>query len=104
MSEPLARVLDASGLLAMLQGAQGAEVVESLLGQAAISAVNWCEVHQQAVAHGVNVTGLRTDLEALGLEIVPFDADDAELAADLSVTSDRAWKRLKLGIEVETIR
>jgi len=123
-------VLDASALLALLHSEEGSEVVEPLLEQAGISAVNWSEVHQRAVLHGVDVAGLRGDLEALGLEVVPFDADDGERAAELwtgtrkaglslgdhacialalrlgvpAVTSDRSWKRLRLGVEIETIR
>jgi ribonuclease VapC len=130
VSEPRRRVLDASALLALLHGEEGSEVVEPLLEQAAISALNWSEVHHQALSHGADVAGLRGDLEALGLEIVPFDADDAERAAELwtgtrkaglslgdracialawrrggpADTSDRPCTRLRLGVEIETIR
>ena len=50
---------------------------------AAISSLNWSEVLQKSLAHGVEISGLRADMEALGLRILPFDATDAELAARL---------------------
>jgi PIN domain nuclease of toxin-antitoxin system len=40
-------------------------------------------VLQKSLSHGVDITGLREDLEASGLVIVAFDADDAEQAARL---------------------
>ena len=42
-------VLDASALLAMLQGEPGGEAVEELLQTAVISSVNWSEVAQKAL-------------------------------------------------------
>ena len=76
-------VLDASALLAWLQDEPGAGVVEAELAGSAISSLNWSEVLQKSLAHGVDVTGLRADMEALGLAILPFDAGDAEQAAQL---------------------
>lgn len=122
------RVLDASALLAFLHDEPGAERVE--LERSAISAVNWSEVFWRCLARGVDVDGLRGDLEALGLSIVPFTLQDAERAAGLwpqarslglslgdraclalglrlglpVVTADRAWKGLQLGIEIHAIR
>jgi PIN domain nuclease of toxin-antitoxin system len=99
-------VLDASALLAWLQDEPGAEVVETELADGAISSLNWSEVLQKAMAHGVDVTGLRADLEALGLVILPCDADDAEQAANLWTPgsglslADRAC--LALGLRHET--
>jgi ribonuclease VapC len=117
-------VLDASALLAWLQDEPGAEVIEGELASSAISSVNWSEVLQKSLAHGVDVTGLRTDLEALGLTIVPFDVHDAERAArlwtpgsrlsladraclalglqhDLPVwTADRLWTQVATGVRV----
>lgn len=123
-------ILDASALLAWLQDEPGAASVEDSLPEAAISSINWSEVWQKALAHGVEVAGLRADLEALGLRIVPFDALDAEEAArlwsaghGLSLadraclalglryqlpvwTADRAWESAGavLGVEVKVIR
>jgi ribonuclease VapC len=123
-------VVDASALLALLHSEPGAEVVEEAVEQAAISTVNWSEVCQRWLAHGVDVSDLRADIEALGLEIVPFTVGDAEQAAELwkatrhlglslgdraclglarrlgrpALTADRAWLDTDLGIEVRAIR
>jgi PIN domain nuclease of toxin-antitoxin system len=70
-------VLDASALLAWLQSEPGGELVEEELASGAISGLNWSEVLQKSLAHGVETTGLREDMEALGLVIMPFDAVDA---------------------------
>ena len=121
-------ILDASALLAWLQDEPGAAAVETGLGDGAISSLNWSEVLQKALAHNVDITGLREDLEALGMLILPFDADDAEQAArlwspgsglsladraclalglryDLPVwTADRTWTRTALGVTVQVRR
>ena len=121
-------ILDASALLAWLQDEPGAEVVEAELAQAVMSSLNWCEVLQKSLARAVEVTGLRTDLEALGLTILPFDPDDAEAAARLWTpgsglsladraclalgirhsapvwTTDRLWLRAATAATVQVIR
>jgi ribonuclease VapC len=122
-------VVDASALLAMLVGEPGGDAVASLLSLALVSAVNWSEVLQKARQHGADVSGLREDLESLGMELVPFGANEAAVAADIwhrggshlaladraclatamshqctVVTADRAWSRLDLGVDVEVIR
>jgi ribonuclease VapC len=76
-------VLDASALLALLQGEAGAEQVEVVIDESALSTVNWSEVCQRSLARGIGTEGLRTDVEALGLRIEPFVAEDAEAAAAL---------------------
>jgi ribonuclease VapC len=121
-------ILDASALLAWLQDEPGAEVVEEALHHAAISSLNWSEVYQKSLAHGVDTSGLRSDLEAVGLFILPFDAEDAERTAalwsagsNLSLadraclalgvrlgvpvwTCDRVWEQLAAAVEVVVIR
>jgi ribonuclease VapC len=76
-------VLDASALLAYLQNESGGEVVETHLSESYISSVNWAEVVQKAIAANVVVEGMRSDVEALGLGIVNFDAADAEVVAEI---------------------
>lgn len=130
MTERGAVVLDASALLALLHREPGADRVAAALPRSAVSSVNWSEVLQKTVARGIAVDGMRDDLEALGLRIVPFAAVDAELAATLwpktkvlglslgdraciatgirekarVLTAERAWTKLELGVKVETLR
>lgn len=124
-----AYVLDASALLAMLGRETGGDVVATIVATALVSAVNWSEVVQKARSHGVETTGLREDLESLGLAIVPFGAQEAEAAAELwhrgarqlamadraclatamvhgciPVTADRAWAGAPLDVEIRFIR
>ena len=123
-------VLDASALLALLNSEPGGEIVADLLASAVISSVNWSEVVQKSLDRQADVDGLRQDLEALGLEIRSFTAEDAErtahlraiterlglslgdraclaLAASLglpAVTADRIWTDLEIGIAVRIAR
>lgn len=76
-------VLDASALLAWLRQEPGAEGVDSWLGAAVLSSVTWAGVLQKALSTGVEVAGLREDLQALGLIVEPFSAADADRAVRL---------------------
>jgi PIN domain nuclease of toxin-antitoxin system len=122
-------VLDASALLAYLQVEPGSDRVRSILDGAVMSTVNWAEVIQKVAAAGVETAGLRRDIEILGLGIVAFTAYQAEVAGTLSsqtrklglcladraclalgldrgepvYTTDRAWKRLDIGIAIHTL-
>jgi PIN domain nuclease of toxin-antitoxin system len=122
--------LDASALLALLLDEPGAEMVEAVADRAAISTVNWSEVFRRSAEHDVDLAGLRGDVEALGLEIVPFTVADAESAAELhpmtrhlglslgdraclalaarlelpTLTADRSWVGAELGVEIRPIR
>ncbi len=87
-------VIDASALLAFLRSEPGAERVGVVLSGAAISAVNWSEVVQKSIAHGLDHSGRRADLEVIGLHVEPFLPQDAEAAASL-------WTRTKnLGLSL----
>ena len=123
-------VLDASAILALLHAESGGDAVAGHLAQAALSTVNLTEVLQRSIARGITVDALTNDLEALGVIVVPFSAEDAELAATLwaatrtaglglgdraclalaqrlgvpALTADRAWGALKLGIDIQVIR
>lgn len=123
-------VIDASALLALLHGEPGAEVVEDVLHTAVISSVNWSEVAQKMFQHGRPVAAFRADLVELGLEIVPFEVEDAEMAAEMykrtrsfglslgdwaclslarrfgvpALTGDRRWLDTSTGVEVRLIR
>jgi PIN domain nuclease of toxin-antitoxin system len=130
---PLAKwscVLDSSALLALLQGEPGGEKVEECLETAAISSVNWSEVVQKALDWQTEIEGLRQELEALGLEVLPFTAAHAETTAHLrastrqaglslgdraclalastldlpALTTDRIWPDLGLPIAIRVLR
>jgi ribonuclease VapC len=127
-------VLDASAVLAALQKEPGAErVLEALKnfeGTLAISSVNFCEVCTKLVREKASRADLELSIEPFRSYVVPFDDLQAQKAAELypqtsslglslgdraclalaaSIdarvwTTDRTWKALKIGIEVELIR
>jgi PIN domain nuclease of toxin-antitoxin system len=75
-------VLDASALLAFLQGEDGADVVEAALETGAVAgAANWSEVAQKVLAHGRDWNLARALLLSHGLQVEDVTADDAERAA-----------------------
>ncbi len=76
-------VLDASALLAYLRQEPGADVVDGVLADARMASVNWAEVVQKALSAGVDVEGMRDDLQALGVRVEPFLPEDGEQAGRL---------------------
>jgi len=79
-------VLDASAILAFLQGEAGAGVVESALADdPRCSAVNWSEVAQKVLGAGRDWELVRGLLLSYDIEVEPVTAVDAEWAA-------RRWK------------
>ena len=123
-------VLDASALLAYLRQEPGADVVDGLLSDARMASVNWAEVVQKALSAGVEVQGMREELQALGMQVEPFLASDGDRAGQLwsltrqqglslgdraclslglrlglrVVTCDRAWAELPLELEIQVLR
>ncbi len=123
-------VLDASALLALFHDERGAERVEAALEGALISTVNWAEVIQKSVAHGVDVDGMHEELLSTGVTFEVFTQPQAEIAGKLwtatrqlglsfgdraclalglerslpVITADRAWKKLRLEIAIDVIR
>ncbi len=119
-------VLDASALLALLNQEPRAKQWEGSLPDAALSAVNLSEVVAKLADVGLNEREIRDGLD-LGMTVVPFDAAMAyaagllrpktrslglslgdraclALAARLglpALTTDRAWGRLQLGVEIQ---
>ena len=123
-------VLDASALLALLDGEPGQEVVASLVPGAVIGAVNLAEVVGKLAERGMPKGDIREALDGLALEVHSADeylayaagmlrprtrehglslGDRACLAVasmlDMpAYTADRAWAELDLDVEVRLIR
>jgi ribonuclease VapC len=123
-------VLDASALLAYLRQEPGAERVDALLADARMTSVNWAEVVQKSLSAGVDVEGMREDLQALGMQVEPFLPADGQQTGRLwvlsrplglslgdcaclslglrlglpVVTCDRAWGQLPLDLEIQMLR
>jgi ribonuclease VapC len=123
-------VLDASALLALLNAETGSDLVQDLLPDASISTVNLAEVVTRLSAVGMPENDIRNTLTLLGLDVIPFDEEQAYLtgfyysygrvyglslgdraclasartSAATAVTADRAWEDLDLGIEIKFIR
>lgn len=123
-------ILDASAILAFLQGEPGAKRVADCLPRSAVSAVNIAEVATRLIDRGMPGAEVRRVIESLRMEVVPFDADLAFATAFLrdgtkpfglslgdraclalaarektiALTADTAWAKLSAGAEVELIR
>jgi ribonuclease VapC len=82
-------VLDASAVLALLHREPGADAVLKVLGRSVISAVNAAEVATKLVRLGESERNAQADLAALQLEILPFDAELAFLAAGSELSAPR---------------
>jgi PIN domain nuclease of toxin-antitoxin system len=123
-------VLDASALMVMLRGEAGAERVAACLPRAIVSTVNLAEVVTKLVSAGIGEQLAWWHIAELECESVPFDDEQARMAGGLvkftkpfglslgdraclalalqrkatAYTTDRAWKNLSLGVEIEVIR
>ncbi|MFQ6028047.1 MAG: type II toxin-antitoxin system VapC family toxin [Dehalococcoidia bacterium] len=123
-------VLDASALLALLNSEVGGDSVMEVLAEAVISSVNHSEVIAKLAEGGLPEFAIHQTLDALALEVLPFDVNQSYLAGMLRVdtrsaglslgdraclalahslqlpvlTTDRSWSRMNLGIEVQVIR
>lgn len=108
----------------------GWERVRDVLSGARISSVNWCETLQKIEPSENQRDELRELLLSQGLIIVPFDVQQAEVAADLLAhtkafglslgdraclalarvlggevfTTDRAWANVNVGVPIQLIR
>lgn len=129
-----AYVLDASALMALLRGETGADTVAACLPSAVISTVSQAEVQAKLVSAGMEEQAAWWHIAEVQCESVPFDEEQARIAGGLVTssvttaktsglslgdraclalamqrkarvyTTDRTWKNLGLGIEVEEIR
>ena len=120
-------MLDASALLALVMGEDGAEAIHAVLPHARISTVNLSEVVAKLQERGVPDDVIAASLAELDLAVVPFDRDQAVRAGLLrmatkarglslgdraclaaadaenatAITTDRAWADLAIGVEIE---
>lgn len=124
-------VLDSSAVLASFYGEAGADTIDDILRGAVISTVNVAEIISKLVERGMSAGMAKSTLIDIGIEIVPFDLEQAELVGDLrqktrvqglslgdraclalakqiggrAVTADRAWMSVEnLGVEVILFR
>lgn len=131
---PAAAVLDASALLTLLNNEPGVERVEDAVAAGAlVSTVNWAEVLNTLVVAGgepSEIAALALPAGGGQLSLVPFDEEQARESARLTrtthslglsladraclalgrlrglrvLTTDRAWRSLRLSITIEVIR
>jgi len=127
----MTQVFDASAVLAAIFEEPGAERVEALwaAGDNLLSAVNYAEVVATLAERGMALAEIATVIEAIPLEVIPFDRHTAHQAGRLRpqtkalglslgdraclalgmvrsarvVTANRAWQKVK-GVEVDLIR
>ena len=123
-------VLDASAILAYLEGESGSSDVEKILDEAGVSAVNIAEVASKLAERGAPADRIRQTIQALGVEVIPCDETIAYQIGDLrnstkarglslgdraclatalqhnvrAITADRHWKTLKVGARIQVIR
>jgi PIN domain nuclease of toxin-antitoxin system len=76
-------VIDASVVLAWLQGEPGADEAEPMLMEGVIGAANWSEVLQETRQHGAPAGAVGRLLASFGLTVVDVTQRDAEFAANL---------------------
>lgn len=125
----MAKVLDSSAVLALLQGKPGSHTVFSALPNSEISSVNVVEVLRVLVRRGTSLEDARRIFARLHLRVIPFD--DAQAAAAASVgavgrhlslgdcaclglartqsaesvlTADRTWASHDYGVSIELVR
>ncbi|QNA92054.1 MULTISPECIES: type II toxin-antitoxin system VapC family toxin [unclassified Microbacterium] len=79
-------VVDASALLAFLQGEPGSDRVEEILDRAVIGAANWAEVAQKVRVSEADWAVASGLLLSYGLKVEPVSQSDGEAAAGM-------WRR-----------
>jgi PIN domain nuclease of toxin-antitoxin system len=119
-------------VLAWLFQEPGVKAVDDALPASALSTVNLSEVLYRAAEEGLDTATMPQDFESLGITLVPFEVADARLVEEVRrvgrtqkialslgdccclatamrmklpvVGADRAWRSLRLGINVRLIR
>ena len=77
-------------MLASFYGEAGADAIDEMFRDSVISAVNAAEVISKLVERGMPADMARSALIDTGIEIVPFDLDQAEVTGGLRKTT-RNW-------------
>lgn len=80
-------ILDSSAVLALLFNEAGADRVQAVLPDAMISAVNFSEVIAKLGEKGLPSETARQAVEALGIEVVAHDVEQAFWAGALRMTT-----------------
>ena len=127
---PDTAVLDSSAVLVLLQNEPGSATVVQLIQGALLSTVNLTEVHAKLIAKGVPALISWQRVVSLQCNLCSYSEVHARIAAELILvtksfglslgdraclalaierkatvyTTDRIWKNLDLGIEIEVIR
>ena len=85
-------VMDASALLALMQGERGGDVVNDLIveHECVASSVNIVEVGTRLVDKGLAPIHLARTLKELDVQTIDFDLEQALLSASLRVTTQLA--------------
>jgi len=123
-------MLDASAVLALMLGEQGADEVRARLSSSQISSVNLSEVVAKLQERGVPDDEIAASIAELDFDVLAFEkkhalqagllrlatrtvglslGDRACLSAAASsdataVTTDKAWGELEVGIPIEVLR
>lgn len=123
-------VLDASALLALINEERGWQAVETVIDQAAISTVNLSEVIAKLAEVNTPEFLIQQTLNQLNLDVILFDETQALIAGLLRpptkalglsfgdraclalaihqnlpvLTTDQAWTRVALSVEVRVTR
>jgi ribonuclease VapC len=123
-------VLDASALLALLQGEPGADLVATIVADAVIASVNLAEVLGKLLDLGQPRDAALRAIGQTAVQIVAFDASMAIDAGEMipaarraglslgdvaciaaarhlglpAYTGDRSWTRHDFGVEIRLIR
>jgi ribonuclease VapC len=117
-------------VLAVLLGERGSDRVVTVLEGGLLSTVNLVEVHTRMISLGAAAAQVWSRIRNFNCEICPLTEEHARIAAELVTetrpyglslgdraclalaiernatvyTTDRTWKNLHLGIQVEVIR
>lgn len=123
-------MLDSSSVLAVIFNERGGESVACHFDGGLLSTVNLAEILTKLQLGGWETDFAWSRVLNMGFEVAPYDAEQARLTAELIdhtrpyglslgdraclalamqrkatvYTTDKAWKNLSLGIEVEVIR